>query len=236
MLLLAALPAAVADPADYVHTPRIERGETEIDFKAGALRRRDDRSEAGTTLGIGHAFTDRFSAELVAIRSREAAERSRLEGWELETRLHLVDADDGAPLDLGLLLEIERPRERSEGYGVVFGPLLQLDRGALRANLNLLFARRLNADEPAPTELAYRWQLMWRRDAPLTLGAQGFGELGRWDHWAPRSRQSHRLGPALFGRVPTGDNEAIEINAALLFGTGGAAPRRTLRMQASFGF
>jgi hypothetical protein len=51
------------------------------------------------------------------------------------------------------------------------------------------------------------------------LGAQGFGELGEWDHWAPRDKQSHRAGPAIFGTLPVGDKQAFKYDAAYLYGS-----------------
>jgi len=55
-----------------------------------------------------------------------------------------------------------------------------------------------------PTELKYQWQVRYHWKPWLHYGAQGFGEVGPWDHWSPRQEQSHRAGSALFGRVPTG--------------------------------
>ena len=52
----------------------------------------------------------------------------------------------------------------------------------------------------------------------IDFGAQGFGDMGHWNHLAPTNEQSHRAGPALFGKHPLGGAQAIVWNAALLFG------------------
>ena len=53
--------------------------------------------------------------------------------------------------------------------------------------------------------------------AALNFGAQGFGELGPWDDWAPHDLQSHRAGPALFGSIGVGPG-TIGWQAAYLVG------------------
>lgn len=226
---------AVAGPADYVHTPVVERGERELDLKFGRARERDGGSAAGGALGFEYGVTERWGAEIVAQWAREAGAGSRFDGWEIENRFQLTETGR-LPLEAGLLLEIERPEDRDQGYELTVGPMLQTQWRAVQANLNLLLQRRLRADETSRTEFVYRWQLRRRVRPLLDWGAQGFGELGRWNDWAPRSGQSHQLGPALFGTLRMGDDEAIDYNVALLFGSGGAAPRHTLRMQAAFAF
>lgn len=68
-----------------------------------------------------------------------------------------------------------------------------------------------------PTQLKYQWQVRHRWRPDLHFGAQGFGEVGRWDDWAPRREQSHRAGPALFGSFKFGDHE-FGWQAAYLYG------------------
>ena len=50
----------------------------------------------------------------------------------------------------------------------------------------------------------------------LRLGLQGFGELGRWNHWLPAAQQSQRAGPALHW-VPEGQR-SLSLNLAYLWG------------------
>ena len=50
------------------------------------------------------------------------------------------------------------------------------------------------------------------------LGLQGFSELGPWADWSARFAQSHRAGPALFGKLPLGE-QRLEWQAAWLGGS-----------------
>jgi hypothetical protein len=125
-------------------------------------------------------------------------------GWE--NRFQLTETGR-YPVDLGFLLEIEHPRDRSEGWEVRWGPLFQADLGAsVAANLNLLIEKHYGTDNPERAELRYQWQLRYR--------------------W----------GPAVFGRVKGGQRNTLEWNAGVLFGLTDASPRNQLRLQAEYEF
>ena len=62
------------------------------------------------------------------------------DAWEWENKFQFTETGK-YPVDIGLLLEIERPKDRSEGYEYRWGPLLQADiTQSLQANLNLLLS------------------------------------------------------------------------------------------------
>ena len=71
-------------------------------------------------------------------------------------------------------------------------------------NVNLVFEHGYGRDNGEPTQLKYQWQVRHHWKRWLHFGAQGFGEVGTWNHWSPRAQQSHRAGPALFGSLPGG--------------------------------
>jgi hypothetical protein len=233
--LSAVLGVAHADPAEYIFSPVVEKGEREIDSKAGMARDRDGRSYWGGKLGVEYGFTSWWAAEATVNFGRELGEPTRLLSLEWENRFQLTETGKHA-YEIGLLAEVERERESSDGYELRIGPLLQYRWGALQGNLNLLFERRLRADGPqTPTEFGYQWQLRRHSDARIDWGAQGFGSLGRWDKWAPRTEQSHILGSAVFMKLGDDDDDG-EFEAGLLLGTGGEAPKLTLRLQAMIPF
>jgi len=229
------VPFAHAEPNDYVHTPIVEEGEKEIDFKSGVQKMRDGTSESATSVGFGWGVNSRWSTELYAKWHREAGEQSAFDAWEWENKFQLTETGK-YPVDVGFLLEIERPRDRAEGYEVTYGPLFQSEWGPVQGNFNLLWQRHVRATDTFENELHYQVQLKYRAFEEFEWGAQGFGSLGRWDHWAPSSQQEHRFGPAVFGKVKVGTKQAIRYNAALLFGTSNGSPRTGLRLQAEYEF
>ena len=137
---------------------------------------------------------------------------------------------------MGFLLEVERPKDRTEGYEFNFGPLLQSEWGKVQGNVNLLFQKNVRSSAPIDTALRYQLQLKYRASQAFEWGAQAFGSVGRWDHWSPRTAQEHRFGPAAFGKIGAGTGRALRWNSALLRGTTQGSPSTTLRMQVEYEF
>ena len=227
---------AFAGPSAYIYTPIVEEGEREIDFKAGSARARDGGRESQQSIGLGLGVNRWWFTEVYAIWKKEPGEPTRFDAWEWENKFQLTETGK-YPVDVGFLLEIERPRDRAEGYELRWGPLLQADlTPTIQANLNLLIEKHLRSSEASPAELGYQWQLKYRWKPAFEFGLQGLGDVGPWRQWEPRSEQPHSAGPAIFGRIALGARQAIKYNAGLLFGLTDAAPRRTLRLQAEYEF
>jgi hypothetical protein len=234
-ILSTSMPAQ-AGPSDYVHTPLVQEGEREIDFKAGTARNRDGTRESASSLGFGYGVNSWWFTEVYGKWHKEPGEPHGFDAWEWENRFQLTDTGK-YPVDVGFLFEIERPKDRSEGYEYRWGPLLQTDiTPMVQANLNLLVEKHIRASAPSPAELGYQWQLKYRWHPNFQYGLQGFGEVGPASHWSPSDEQSHIAGPAIFGKVRTGQRQFLNYNAGLLFGVGDGSPKTTLRMQAEYEF
>ena len=234
MLLVLCVPA-VAGPAAYVHTPIVEYGEHEIDVHGGRSRLEDDGRESGFVVGYGVGLTPWWFTEAYVVYEGATGEPTKAEAVEWENVFQLTETGKHAA-DVGFLLEIERPRDHAEGYELKYGPLLQAESGRVQWNGNLLFERHVRAAEPSATEMLYEWQVKVRWLPAFEPGFQGFGEMGKWDHWEPSGEQSHILGPALFGKVGLGGHHALRYDAALLFAASRAAPDRTLRFRVEYEF
>lgn len=227
---------ALAGPADYIITPIVEEGEREIDFKAGTAKLRDGTRESQYSLGLGLGVTSWWFTEIYAIWHKPPGASTSFDAWEWENKFQLTETGK-YPVDLGFLFEIERPKDRSEGYEYRWGPLLQADiTSSLQANLNLLIEKRIRSRETSRAELGYQWQLKYRWKPSFEYGLQGFGDVGPWDHWESSSQQPHIAGPAIFGRIKVGERQFIKYNAGLLFGLTDGAPRNTFRTQVEFEF
>lgn len=227
---------AMAGPSEYVITPIVEEGEREIDFKAGSAKLRDGSQESSYSLGLGWGATSWWFTEFYAMWHKEPGEQHSFDAWEWENKFQFTETGK-YPIDIGLLLEIERPKDRSEGYEFRWGPLLQTEIGShVQANLNLLLEKHIRSSQASVTELGYQWQLKYRWRPMLDFGLQGLGSVGPWREWAPASEQSHVAGPAIFGRASVGERRAIKYNAGLLFGLNDGSPKTTLRLQAEYEF
>jgi hypothetical protein len=227
-------PAAAAGPADYLFLPSITYGEREIDFKSGTWKQSGTGLSAAS-VGFGFGVTQNWFTEIYRKYEQPQGEGTRFDAWEWENKFTLTEPGQYA-IDTGFIVELERPQDRAEGYEVRFGPLFQTEFGKVQLNGNILFQRNYRADTPQDMQLGYQWQIKYRWQQKLEFGLQGFGELGKWNDWSPFDQQSHRLGPAIFGKIPLGGRTALRYNAAYLAGVSQDAPRNNLRMQVEYEF
>ena len=228
--------AVMAGPSSYIYSPIVEEGEREVDFKAGTAKMKDGTRETQYSLGLGWGVNSRWFTELYAKWQKQPGDRISLDAWEWENKFQLTETGK-YPVDVGFLIEIERPRDRSEGYEYKWGPLFQADIGTnVQANFNVLVEKHIRTSTPSRAELGYQWQVKYRWRPEFEFGLQGYGDVGPWNHWEPREDQPHVAGPALFGKLRVGQKQVIKYNAGLLFGLTSAAPRNTLRLQAEYEF
>ena len=223
-------------PSDYIALPVIEAGEREIDFKYGRadLRPPDDQ-KASSSVGFGLGVNEHWFTELYLKWEQNSTQGQHFDALEWENRFLLTEPGS-YPFDLGLITEIERPKDRTDGYEVSVGPLFQtkIDRWQLNANLKL--TRSFKADQDVVPQLGYQFQVKYRLGPLFEPGIQALGQVGDATHWTPVNQQANTLGPAAFGVFHLGDAEKIRYNAAWLFGLTEGSPKNTFRIQIEYEF
>ena len=227
-----------AAPDDYIVVPAVEYGEREIDLKYGTEEFKDPHArESAGSLGLGYGVNHWWFTEAYLKYHKEPGEKTKYDAWEWENKFQLTETNK-YPVDVGLLVELEFPKEHDEGYELKFGPLFQADTGPVRWNANLFLERHFHThgDVPQVTEMLYQLQARYDVSREFGVGFQAFGELGPWDHWLPASEQEHRIGPAIFGRVKLEGRQQIKYNAAWLFKASDAAPNNSFRLQVEYEF
>ena len=225
-----------AGPADYVFTPIVEYGEREIDFKMGSASYDDGTHRTDTSLGYGYGATEYWFTELYLKRKLQT--NSDVSYAEWENKFQLLETGK-YPIELGLISEIAAPISQNGTWEGKIGALLQTDFGKLQLNTNLLFERQFSTNNgpESATEALYQWQVKYRLQAEFEFGVQGFGTMGAWDNWVnSKAEENHAAGPAVFGKLPLGNRQALKYNAAWLIGSGNGAAERTFRMQAEYEF
>jgi len=224
-----------AGPADYVYVPTVDHGEKEIDFKFGAAKQPSGETAQVASLGVGYGVTDWWFTE-VYVKTEHESPDPRLNILELENKFQLTETGK-YPLEVGLITEFEFPLNQ-DGAPIEFkfGPLFQTEFDKVQLNGNLLFETRFGNGNPTETAFQYQWQVKYRWHKEFEFGLQGFGETGDWNDWSPSDQQEHKLGPAIFGKLPVGDRAAIRYNAAWLIGMTDATPNNTFRMQVEYEF
>jgi hypothetical protein len=234
LLTAPAAGAALAGPADYVFLPAVNYGERELDFKYGVETKKNESSLQAASLGLGLGLKEWWFTEFYVKGEREGAQ-SRFDAIEFENKFQLTETGK-YPVDIGFITEFELPHDRSEGNEFRFGPLFQTEYDRLQFNFNPLLTNISRAVEGNGTFFGYQWQVKYRWTPAFEFGAQGFGETGRWNHFAPGNEQEHKLGPAAFGKIALGGQQAIVWNAALLFGVTDASPDTNFRLQVEYEF
>ena len=229
---------AFAGPSEYIYMPKVEYGEREIDIKYGS-RKMSGGDLSAASIGLGFGLTEYWFSE-VYVKYNRANDTTSLDAYEWENKFQLTEIGK-YPIDVGMLLEIERPQDRTEGYEVTFGPLLQTEFDKLQLNANLLFKRNYRADSANTMQTKYQVQAKYRLKKEFAFGMQGFGELGDYNHWSSVSDQTHRFGPAIFGKFAIGNHQAIKYNMAYLIGKTPNSDNpnkdsQTLRLQLEYEF
>lgn len=227
-------PATRADPGYYLITPYDQAGVTTAELRYWTVKPRGGAEQVWPELGLRHGVNSRWTTGLLA---------SFIGGADLRTRASLLNwhntvllTQGKSPIDVGLHASLIADADRSAGRTLEWGPLLQGDIGRTRWNVNLLFERRFSTDRPRPTALKYQWRVQHRWMPGLRAGLLGFGELGDWNDWAPRARQSHRAGPTLSAEWPLASGRSLHVDAGVLSGSTYAQHGRmvTLHVAASF--
>jgi len=234
LLALAAAPA-LADPADYVFTPYTDIGRWQLAYALGSAHGRDGSRETQQVASIGGAPVARWFTSLYAAWAAADGGAFAIDEWSWLNHLQLTTRGAG-PVDIGALCELARPHDRDEGrLGVTCGPTLQMDTDDLQFNLDLSLGKHVGAKEPERPALGYQWQVKGLVAHGVELGAQGFGSVGTWNHWAPASAQEHTIGPAVFLKTHAFGGP-LRFDAAWLLGIGDGSPRRVVRMRVQQGF
>lgn len=236
LLLVAAACPVHASPADPVFVSYDDEGDRFVQYAFGHEKKRDGSSEQAHSLALGWNPTARWFTSLYAGWYREPGESTSLYAYSWVNHLNLVKQSGSSPAELGLYLEIERPRERSEGYEITWGPTLQIDTTSAQINANLWLRKSVRTEDAAPAALLYQWQAKRLWMPRVELGVQGLGSVGPWRHWSSSNEQEHVVGPALFVKLPVSGSHALIVDAAVLAGLTSGSPRATFRVRSQYEF
>ncbi len=234
LLLSAATTTAHADPGYYVVTAYDNEGQRTLDVRYWTVNPKDSPATRWPEIGLGYGVNSRWYTELYAsfIGQLDTATTLSTVNWQNEILL----TQGQWPIDVALHLVIAKYSGSSNAYSIEYGPVLQTDIGRTQLNFNVFFDHDYGEGSDGITEMKYQWQVKHRWLPRLQFGLQGFGELGNWERWDPRERQSHRAGPAIFGQVPLGGGTALLCQAAVLLGStyGQNGTMFSLRAQLAF--
>lgn len=229
--------AWAVDASDYLLLPTVVQGERELDWRSGfASAGPTTNAQADFALGFGLGVTAHWFTELAVHYGQRTGSALEFKDVAWENVLQLAEPGEW-PVDVGIAVEVEHSRSSQDQMDVTVGPLLQKEFGLLQANFNILVTHLIEGTEPATTRVGFQAQLKYRYSEPFEFGIQAFSSISSYRAtWVLYSDQVHRIGPVALGKFKFAREQSLSYNIALLFGTTGHSPDRTLRLQIEYEF
>lgn len=233
--LVASLPCAQAATGYYLVSVYDVEGQHGIDYKYWNADYSNGPSRSSPEIGYSYGVTSRWYTELNAVWFRpHGRDGSALSAYSWQNDVLLTQGQYAA--DVALHTELQRSKDKPHVTSLEIGPVLQTEYYRTQFNANLFLQRDVRGRAAAETQLVYQWQIKQRWKSWLQPGVQGFGEVGKWNDWLPRHRQSHRAGPAVFGGVDVGPGQEIKYEAAWLVGKNSARSAQSFTMRVQYLF
>lgn len=215
-----------ADPGYYLVTPYDQAGRFGTELRYWTVKSPGEDATLWPELGVSYGINTRWTTRLLVSWIGTGRSDMTLSSWNWQNVVLLTQGEK--PYDLGLHVQLTRNVGQSNALEA--GPLWQTDLGRLKLNANAFWeydsAKR-------DTRLKLQWRGLYRLLPGWRAGLQGFSEVGQWNDWAPRKRQSHRAGPALLATLWDEGADTVTLNTAFLFGKtyGGRGDMFTLQLQ-----
>jgi hypothetical protein len=221
-------------PGYYLVTVYDDEGKTTLESGLWQVRPPDESNTSAPYAAIGYGVTARWYTKLYFQYLNSGAAGTRFSSLTWQNDYLLTQGQ--YPFDLALHTSIKRNRNADVGDAFEFGPALQTEFGRTQVNVNVFFERYYRGEEAARMQLKYQWQVKHRWKPAFAFGLQGFGEVGDWDHWSPRSEQSHRAGPVISGTFGEGGPHEWKYEAAWFTGKVLGERSKTLAVRVQYEF
>jgi len=205
------LPAAHAEPGYYIVTPYDQAGRIGAELRYWTVKAPNSSADLWPEFGLSYGVNTRWTTRLLASWEGESPRHLALDSWNWVNDVLLTQGEK--PYDLALHAQLSRFVGQSTALEL--GPAWQTDFGRFKLNANA-FWEYDNAKHD--TRLKLQWRGVYRVAPGWGLGAEGFSEVGRWNHWLPQQRQSHRAGPALLATLWDQGPDTVTLDAAYLWG------------------
>lgn len=211
-VLLTALSApALADPGYYVTTPYDQAGRLGAELRYWTVKPPGEDATLWPEFGLSYGVNTRWTTRLLASWEGERLNQQSLDSWNWINDILLTQGEK--PYDLALHSQLIR--NVGSGNALELGPVWQTELGRWQLNANAFWEYDSSRRD---TRLKLQWRGLHRIANGWRLGAEGFSEVGRWNHWLPQARQSHRAGPAVLATLRDQGDDTVTLNAAYLFG------------------
>jgi len=216
--LFAASQPQYAEAAPFkVYSPRVVKGENEIEYRGYHDTDKNDALDAGEAhnFAIGRGFTDYWFSELYSVYAKDPGTSFKHESFEWENLFQLSEQGKYWA-DFGLLTEYE-----STDHGpneIAVGPIIEKTVDRWVGTVNLFLERQVGSDAESGTTFAYAARLKYLLHPQFEPAVEFFGQPGRINRFGSFNRQEHWAGPAFYGQIGLGGTSKLLYSAAYLLG------------------
>lgn len=228
-LLCFAASTARADDDFVVYSPYVTNGQSEAEFRGHQTSDSCPalQGERAYEVSLSHSFTGWWRPEVyVGAYEREPGEANTLQGYEFENTFQLSDPGEYWA-DFGFLASYEYNIAPDAPGVLEFGPLFEKRSNRIDQRLNFIWEKQLGGGAER--------QYAFRASYALTYAVRPWFAPGLEAYYRPTD-ESHQLGPALYGEIPTASGNEFEYSAALVYGINKGAPNRTFVLRLEYEF
>lgn len=211
LLLAALMTSAAADPGYYVVTPYDQAGRIGTELRYWTVKSPGEDATLWPELGLSYGIDTRWTTRLLASWIGTGRSDMTLSSWNWQNLVLLTQGEKS--YDLGIHTQLIR--NIGQSTALELGPVWQTDFGRFKLNANAFWEYDNGKRD---TRLKLQWRGVYRVAPGWRVGAEGFSEVGQWNDWLPRKRQSHRAGPTLLATLWDEGPDTVTLNAGYLFG------------------
>jgi FTR1 family protein len=202
-----------------VYSPRVVKGENEIEYRGYHDRDSDSSIDGGEkqVFAIGRGFTDYWFSELYTIYAKEPGGSLKHDAIEWENLFQLTEPGQYWA-DFGVLVEYEHPMH-GDISELAVAPIIEKTFGPWVATGNFFFEREIGGGASSDTVFAYAARLKYLLHPRFEPAIEAFGEPGPIGKSGSFDHQEHWIGPAVYGQVGLGAKSKLLYSGSLQFGT-----------------
>ena len=233
-LAILAATAAGAEPglSEQVYGAVVDEGRKEVELRYGRLNGGAGDGQSALLGEVSYGVNDWwYTAGLALFESAPGGDLELTKiGWE--NLLELTGGKDDL-LRTAVYSEIKVSTKNNEPGELEFKGIAEYRPAPWNFRFNLIFERQFGENASDQTEFGYALRAVRLVGDKVSVGVEGFGDLGTFDHVG--GALPNYFGPIVAGEVPI-DRGEIELQAGLLFGFGENAGDNQLRLSAEWDF
>jgi high-affinity iron transporter len=218
-----------------VYSPRVVKGENEIEYRGFHDFDKDDSRDGGEKhlFAVGRGFTDYWFSELYSVYAKEPGASFKHDAFEWENLFQLTEQGKYWA-DFGLLAEYELTDHGANE--IALAPIIEKTVDRWVGTVNLFFEREVGSGSEDGTTFAYAARLKYLLHPQFEPAIEAFGEPGHFNHFGSFNAQEHWAGPAVYGAVGLGGTRKLVYSAAYLLGETSVSSdnRAILRLEYEF--